>query len=169
MDGTKKPALLLLARVFDEAGLPYAIIGGIALQVHADEPRTTVDISLAVPDRHALPDERLSEAGFLRTGEFEHTVNYRSADGVPAQISDDPLFSEAIRSALTVVVDGVPLRVMTRPELVRAKLRAARDPGRRRSKRGQDLADVQGLLETSPELDAVLSEDDRALLDRTLP
>ena len=52
MERTKRPALLALARVFTEAGVPYAIIGGIALQVHQTEPRTTLDIDVAVVHAH---------------------------------------------------------------------------------------------------------------------
>ncbi len=37
MDQTKRPALALLARIFEEAGVPYAIIGGVALQIHQAE------------------------------------------------------------------------------------------------------------------------------------
>lgn len=48
MDETKKPALMLLARAFDDAGVSYAIIGGVAMQVHQDEPRTTLDIDVAL-------------------------------------------------------------------------------------------------------------------------
>src|SRR5687767_2270809 len=55
MERTKRPALLALARVFAEAGVPYAIIGGIALQVHQTEPRTTLDIAVAVATYGALP------------------------------------------------------------------------------------------------------------------
>ncbi len=50
MEHTKGPALLALAHVFAEAGVPYAIIGGVALQVHQSEPRTTLDIDVAVID-----------------------------------------------------------------------------------------------------------------------
>jgi hypothetical protein len=46
MERTKRPALLALARVLAGAGVPYAIIGGIALQVHQTEPRTTLDIAV---------------------------------------------------------------------------------------------------------------------------
>jgi len=35
---------LALARVLAEAAVPYAIIGGVALQVHHTEPRTTLGI-----------------------------------------------------------------------------------------------------------------------------
>ncbi|HVG24417.1 MAG TPA: hypothetical protein VND45_09710 [Thermoanaerobaculia bacterium] len=34
METSKKPALASLARVLQESGVPYAIIGGVALQVH---------------------------------------------------------------------------------------------------------------------------------------
>jgi hypothetical protein len=39
MERTKRPALLALAQVFAAAEVPYAIIGGTALQVHQAEPR----------------------------------------------------------------------------------------------------------------------------------
>ena len=58
METTKRPALVALGRVLRDAEIPYAIIGGIALQVHQADPRTTLDVALAVA--------RL-DAGFLPT------------------------------------------------------------------------------------------------------
>jgi hypothetical protein len=57
------------------------------------------------------------------------------------------------------------LRVLRVADLLHEKLRAGRDPARRRSKRLQDLADAQGLLEQDPALRGELSADERALLD----
>lgn len=57
------------------------------------------------------------------------------------------------------------LRVLARPDLLHEKLRADSDPAHRRSKRLQDLADAQALLEETPELRSELSEAERALLD----
>ena len=70
MGTSKRPALLALARVFAATGAPYAIIGGIALQVHQTEPRTTVDIDLAVPNLDLLKRGFGLRAGLLiwRTG-----------------------------------------------------------------------------------------------------
>jgi hypothetical protein len=51
MAHTKRPALLALCRVLGEAHVPYAIIGGVALQIHQQEPRTTLDIDVAVAGR----------------------------------------------------------------------------------------------------------------------
>jgi hypothetical protein len=47
---------------------------------------------------------------------------------------------------------------------VRAKLRAASDPARRRSKRLLDLADAQGLIEDHPELGRELTLEEAAQL-----
>jgi hypothetical protein len=70
----------------------------------------------------------------------------------------------AIARAATVQVAGAPLRVMSAADLVRDKLRAAADPTRRRSKRLQDLADAQALLESTPALEQELTPEERALL-----
>jgi hypothetical protein len=60
----------------------------------------------------------------------------------------------------------VPLRVIRRADLLREKLRAGSDPARRRSKRLQDLADAQALIEADPALAAELTTEQRRVLDR---
>jgi hypothetical protein len=55
--------------------------------------------------------------------------------------------------------------VLAVADLLREKLRAARDPARRRSKRLQDLADAQSLLEQDPGLASGLTPQERAQLD----
>ena len=52
-----------------EAGVPYAVIRGIALQVHQPEPRTTLDIDLAVLSRADIPRAKLESAGFTFAGQ----------------------------------------------------------------------------------------------------
>jgi hypothetical protein len=166
MEQSKKPALLALGRVLFQTGTPYALIGGLALQVHQAEPRTTVDIDFAVLDRRSIPKTELEAAGFSRTGQFEHSENWLGPEGTPVQFTDDPALAAAVARAEEIELEGVPLRVIVRADLLHAKLRAASDPARRRSKRLQDLADAQGLLETNPELAAGLTPEERALLER---
>ena len=72
---------------------------------------------------------------------------------------------DAIDRADTITLEGVILRVLAKPDLLHAKLRAGADAARRRSKRLQDLADAQALLEQSPELDAELTSVQRILID----
>ncbi len=164
MEQSKKPALLALGRVLFQTGTPYALIGGLALQVHQAEPRTTVDIDFAVLDRGAIPQAELEAAGFQRTGQFEHSENWLGPEGTPVQFTDDPALAAAVARAEEIQLEGIPLRVIVRADLLHAKLRAASDPARRRSKRLQDLADAQGLLETNPELAAGLTPEERTLL-----
>ncbi len=166
MERTKRPALLALARVFAEAQVPYAIIGGVALQIHQTEPRTTLDVDVAVTAYDQLPRAQLEAVGFTLTGTFSHSENWLGPDRTPVQFTDDPVLAEAIRHAEQVELEDVQLRVIGRVDLLHEKLRAASDPARRRSKRLQDLADAQALLESTPTLAQELCAEERALLDQ---
>ena len=165
METTKRPALLALARVLANAATSYAIIGGVALQMHQEEPRTTLDIEVAVRDLDALPSAELEAAGFRRTGRFAHSENRQGPAGVPVQFTDDPALGPALEHAIEIEVEDIRLRVIARPDVLHKKLRAGTDPARRRSKRLQDLADAQALLEQAPELRAELNEAERETLD----
>lgn len=168
MEQSKRPALLALARVLAEAAVPYAIIGGVALQVHQAEPRTTLDIDLAVTDFAEIPRSALEAAGFRETGRFQHSHNWISAEGTPIQFTADPLLVEAIGRAEVIRLEGTALRILGRADLLCEKLRAGSDPARRRSKRLQDLADAQALLEADPGLEQNLTEEERARMRRLL-
>lgn len=169
MDGSKRPTLALLAKILADEKLAYAVIGGVALQVHRHEPRTTIDIDLAVVDRADWPARALEAAGFRRTGAFEHSENWISADGTPVQITDDPALAACVARAGVIELDGLPLPILAPLDLLRAKLRAAADPARRRSKRLLDLADAQGLVEDHPELLAGLNSSEQNALEQLRP
>ena len=164
MEFSKRPTLFRLAQLLDEAHVAYVVIGGIALQVHQDEPRTTLDIDLAILNRASVPRDRLLAAGFELSGNFEHSENWRSSDGTPVQFTDDPAFSAAIAAPDRVEIDGFSLPVLPIADLLRAKLRATADKARRRSKRIQDLADAAALLEQDPGLVSILTPAERTLL-----
>lgn len=165
MDHTKRPALLALAAVLHAAGTPYAIIGGVALQIHQAEPRTTLDIDLAVPSFADIPHDALLQAGFVLGGRFSHAENWVGPAGVPVQFTDDPALGGVIRRAVHLDLAGTPLRVIGRVDLLHEKLRAGTDPARRRSKRLQDLADAQAILEETPQLRDELTPAEQAVLD----
>ena len=59
LERSKEPDLALLAETLEGAGLPYAVIGGVALQIHQNEPRTTLDVDVAVIRRKDIPREKL--------------------------------------------------------------------------------------------------------------
>jgi hypothetical protein len=166
MERIKEPALLLVGRILGAAGVPYAIIGGVAMQVHHPDPRTTLDIDVAVTSRDRIPCGDLEAARFTLTGRFAHSENWSGPGDTPVRFRDDPALAGAVTRAVEVPVAGQRLRVIGRADLLHEKLRAGSDPARRRSKRLQDLADAQALLEADAELVATLAPEERALLDR---
>ncbi len=165
MDTSKEPALMGLARVLEASGTRYAIIGGIAAQVHLEEPRTTIDIDVAVSDRGGLPRQALTAAGFRHTGAHAHSDNWIGPGEVPVQFTDDARLHGCLGRCDRVQLGPVELRVLSVADLLQAKLLAARDRSRRRSKRFQDLADIDSLVTSRPELDVLLTDGDRAMLN----
>src|SRR4051794_34088893 len=131
MDRTKRPALLMLASVLEVARTPYAIIGGAAPQTHQAEPRTTLDIDLALPAFAAIPSDELRAAVFSLGGRFAHPENWVGPDGVPVQFTDDLALGPAVARAVEIELDDVRLRVIGRADLLHEKLRAGTDPARR--------------------------------------
>src|SRR5712692_1984020 len=135
MPRSKKPALYQLAKVLAQWGSDYAIIGGVALQIHQKEPRTTLDIDVAVVDRALLPVAQLEAKGFRRTGSYAHSENWLGPESTPVQFTDDPHLRSAVKRAQHVALEDVELRVIRREDLLHEKLRAASDRARRQRKR----------------------------------
>lgn len=157
---------MALCRVLADEQVACAIIEGLALQIHQREPRTILDIDLVVFNREMIPRAALTTAGFQFGATFEHSENWTTADGTPVQFTDDPAIASAIPSAGELFLDGISLRVIRVVDLLHEKLRAGTDGARRRSKRLQDLADAQSLLEDNPDLAAELSPEERQFLDQ---
>lgn len=166
METTKKPALAALVRLLDAAGVAYAIIGAVAVQVHHPDPRTTLAIDVAVLSAESIPCEALDAAGFTSTGSFEHSENWVAENGTPVQFTADRELAAAVLAADAIRLENVTLRVIRVVDLVRQKIRAGSDPARRRSNRFSDLVDAQGLLEAYPALQVELTPQELAVLDQ---
>jgi hypothetical protein len=166
MEQSKRPTLLRLAQILSEESVAYAIIGGLALQVHHAEPRTTLDIDIAVTGRDRIPRAALIKSGFQETGSFQHSENWKGPDGTVVQFTSDPALAGAIARADEIPLQDRKLRVITAADLLHEKLRAGADSARRRSKRLQDLVDAQALIDAKPALASELTAAERALLGR---
>jgi hypothetical protein len=157
----KEQVLASLVRVLDASATPYAVIGGVAVQLYTSEPRTTADLDVALRSHDDLPREDLVRAGFVPDGVHEWTENWRGPAPrgtdrklrVAIQFSADDLMARAVSRAETVSVGKFSLRLATLQDLISLKLAAAAEPKRRVSKRSQDVTDVLRLLEEHPELD----------------
>jgi hypothetical protein len=151
----KLAALVDVAHALEAAGVPYALIGGLAVGIHAAVPRATVDVDVAAHlgfGRDAAV-KALERAGFTKTGEFQHSVNFRHTSGEPVQLAFDAEFDGMIERAESLEVAGARIAVVRKEDLIAMKQRAAADPARRKSKRLRDQADVELLLGDVPDPD----------------
>jgi predicted nucleotidyltransferase len=151
----KLGALIDTARALETAGVRYAFIGGLAVGIHANLPRATVDVNLAahLGKGRVSAVEALERAGLKKTGEFEHSVNFRHVSGEPVQLAFDIAFDAMIERAESIDVDGINIMVVRKDDLIAMKKRAAAAPARRKSKRLRDQADIELLLGDVPGLD----------------
>jgi hypothetical protein len=163
-DDNKEPALRQLLKVLSSERTPYALIGGIAVQIYTREPRTTRDIDIALASYDDIPREALEAVGFKFDGKHEHSENWRAPGRQPRrqrtaiQFMVDKLTPQAVAGAETVRARRMSLRVASLTDLVRLKLEAAEEPRRRPSKRQSDIADVLRLLEEHLELERLLPD-----------
>ena len=144
-EAEKESAVRDVARVLDAASVPCALIGGIAVGIHTGAIRATIDVNFAasLTAGRARAVSSLEAAGFTKTGEFPHSVNFRHASGEPVQLALDPAFDEMILRAETFETGGVRVRIVRKDDLIAMKERAAADPARRKSKRLRDQADIE--------------------------
>jgi predicted nucleotidyltransferase len=156
---TKEAALRQLADLLEKERVHYAVIGGIAVQLYTEEPRTTRDIDLALASYSDIPTSALERAGFEHEGRFDHSDNWRAPGPAPRkqrtaiQFTADTLTPGSVERAQTFEFSGMRLRVVNLHDLILLKLDAAEDSHRRPSKRRSDAADVSRLLEEHPELE----------------
>ena len=156
---TKERPLRLVADLLNQAGVSYALIGGVAIQIRTTEPRTTLDIDVAVPRFDDIPRAALLAAGFDHTGRHEHRDNWRSPPAGPGGLrtgvqfsAEDVGIADAVAHAeLTDLAEGLRMRVATPADLIVLKLASAAEPCRP-SKRQHDIADVVALMEEYPQL-----------------
>lgn len=142
-------ALLDLSKAFAEYGIPYALIGGMAVGVRSHVPRATEDVDIAARSditRTAIKTA-LEGRGFECTGEFPHTLNFRHPTGEPVQVAIDPQFDEAIERADAIAISDAAVKIVRIEDLIEMKIRASEDPARRKSKALRDAADVELLRE----------------------
>ena len=147
----KLTALVDTARALDAASIPYALIGGLAVGIHSGTPRATLDVDVAalVSSGRARVMTVLENAGFRKTGEVVHSLNFRHPSGEPVQVAFDAM----ILRAEHFDVGGASVRIVTRDDLLAMKERAAADPSRRKSMRLRDQADIEMLRGDVPDPD----------------
>jgi hypothetical protein len=162
---TKEQPLRGVVAVLEAAGTPYAVIGGVAMQMLSKQPRTTLDIDVAVRTFAEIPRDGLVKAGFVHEGRQAHSDNWRAPGDAPlahriaVQFSaQDVGIDVAVSRARAIDVGGFQLRLASPADMLVLKLAAAEEPSQRASKRRQDLLDVVTLAEEYPRVAAHLPD-----------
>ena len=124
-DSKEKP-LRLIAEILEREHVPYALIGGVAVQLQTEEPRSTLDIDLAVTRYSDVPRPALLGAGFEHTGRHDHSDKWRAPGPGPLKLrtaiqfsAEDVGIADAVAHASIVDLDGsLRLRVATVADLI---------------------------------------------------
>jgi hypothetical protein len=175
----KRQALLAVTRMFDEFAVPYAVTGGVALQLYSTEIRFTVDLDF-VSDRkdfkvivEAQPWSRYGLELVFDRHRFIKLLH--TASNVEIDINLDTRFLALLESPVTEQVDGHPIRFVSLAALAVAKLRTQRaDWPRNEDKRLQDRVDLRRVLRAHPEIVDTLrihpltNDEMRRILDEVL-
>src|SRR5688572_21047162 len=84
----KVAAIRATAELFDRHGIPYALIGGVAVGLRSGVPRATLDVDFAVVSSVDLDQlvAHMAASGFLVKGRFPHSINFEHPGGEPVQI-----------------------------------------------------------------------------------
>lgn len=154
----------LLVKVLEARGIPWCMIGGLAVNHWAEEPMATADVDVVVATGRVDEAVRaLEEAGF-KASRFDWSVNLKGRSAVSVQISTEPFYREFPARAVPAQVHGIAMRVASLADTLAGKIQAWRDPQRRPSKRQKDLADILRLTEAHPELGDAIPADVRERL-----
>lgn len=128
------------------------------MQIYSQEPRTTLDVDLAVTRFDQIPRDALVKAGFIHEARHEHSDEWRAPGAQPKSertaiqfSAEDVGIEDAVARAEVVDAGGYRLRLAAPADLLVLKLAAAEERTRRPAKRRIDLLDIINLVEDHPD------------------
>src|SRR6266436_7974622 len=135
-------------RRFNENGVRYCLVGGLAL-AHHSIPRVTQDVDLLV-----LPEDLPRVEELLKGHELRGTsvalifkIGETRFDIIPANLRSK---RQAVTNAIDEIFDGETIKVANLRDMIFLKLWASSER-RDLAKRAQDETDVIGLIQLNPE------------------
>lgn len=147
-----------LLALLDAHGIRYCVIGGQAVNAYVD-PLVSLDLDLAVAAEQVGRLESLLATDF-KVQRFPHSLNVSlPGSDLRVQFQTDARYAAFVERSVPGRVLGLNLPVATLVDVLRGKVWAAQDPGRRPSKRQKDLADIARLLEAHPDLRELVPSD----------
>jgi hypothetical protein len=157
MSGDPVAVARLMARIFDEAGIPYLVGGSVASTVHG-EARTTADVDFAIRlDPAGVPDliGRMQDAFFLQAALVNSAVEHCAAFNAIHRDSmikvdvyvrpAEGLYASEMERAERIRLGGddtEPVRVATAEDTMLQKLRWYRSGGDSSERQWRDVLGV---------------------------
>jgi hypothetical protein len=163
----KKDIVQLVLDQLENLKIDYCVIGGLAVNAYA-EPVASLDLDLVitVSDLDKLLKLLIKPKGDFTATSFEHSINLQHPNSnLRIQIQTDTEYQPFIKNAVMKKVLGYEMKVAALEDLLKGKIWAHTDEGRRKSKRQKDLADIMRLVETHPHLHDLLPEKIRKAID----
>jgi hypothetical protein len=155
--------LEILTSLLDEHKIAFCVIGGQAANAYV-EPLVSLDLDLVVSFAQLEILEPLLAQRFT-VKRFPHSLDLSLADSdLRVQVQTDPRYADFIERASLRPVLGLKMPVASLEDVLRGKIWAVEDAGRRASKRQKDLADIARILEAYPELASLVPQEIRRLL-----
>jgi hypothetical protein len=144
--------VMLLVSILERLEIPWCMIGGLAVNHWAEEPMATADVDLVVAvDEVGCCVDALVEAGFAAE-RFPWSVNLKGQSKVSIQISTEEFYREFPSRSVAADVHGILMRVASREDTLRGKIKAWSETSRLGSKRQKDLTDILRMVEAYPPL-----------------
>lgn len=145
------------------SGVQYCVVGGTGVNAYT-YPVVTEDLDIVV----AADQIETLEAGLsdrFRVRRFPNSINVSEPPSrLQVQIQTDPRYFGFEQHAEVRDVMDFWLPVARVEDILQGKVWAALDPGRRKSKRQKDLADISRILEAFPDLGDRVPEELRSRL-----
>jgi hypothetical protein len=143
--------------------IAYCVIGGLAVNAYV-EPVVSLDLDIII----TANDLDTFKKAVIKTFEmktFPHSLNlYHPDSNLRVQVQTDKRYQKFILKAKEKKILGYLMMVASLEDVLQGKIWAYSDPERRQSKRQKDLADILRLIESFPELAALLPDDIRNML-----
>ena len=142
----------LLVETLERREIPWCMIGGLAVNHWAAEPMATADVDVVIAlGRVEEAVKALADAGFVAK-RFDWSVNLKGHSKVSVQISTEDFYKDFPARAVAADIHGILMRVASREDTLRGKLKAYADTQRRPSKRQKDLLDIARMVENHADL-----------------
>ena len=148
--------VMRLVDCLEKADIPWAAIGGVAVNHWAAEPMVTQDVDFVVATGSIERAVNVLSAAGFQSERFEWSVNFKGDSKISLQLSTEEFYHDFPSRAVPADVHGILLRVSSLEDTLAGKVMAWSDSTRRQSKRLKDLGDIARLIETHPELWTVL-------------